>query len=343
MWQVIRPAERDPERWGQARCNDGSATSVAVNNPVGGSKDWVIRVAGGYYCDETSLPCSKRPKRFTTGIGVRGEVLGDGADWPGHATGMFMRDAQVNPDFAGANHALLHYCSSDLWLGENPDKQPNSASQDGWYFTGRINFRAGIEALELAGMDRSDPQTRVLLVGQSSGGIGLANNLHLVTELFPKQVEADGVKVIIDGGWIPPLPMQPAFQVNRWGTLLPACEAQMRKDGRDPAECLFGVNWYPFWKQAGVDVLVAQSGLDVTQLKQLGIEGSVARSVFRDQVRESLMVADHVLSGGWSYHVLAFDMRLSASPFGHLFYEQAEGMWRDEEPKRVFHRYNEAP
>lgn len=336
-WSVIRPGERDPERWGGARCNDGRATSVAISRPAELSDQWVIRIAGGFFCDERTLPCSDREERHRTPLAVRGKVLSDGEIFRGAQAGLFSRDPVRNPDLHGANQVLLHYCSSDLWLGEDPERQPNSGSAEGWYFTGRSNFRAGIEVLDL------EPEAAVLIVAQSSGGIGLSNNLHLVRELFAPQIERGRLDVVFEGAWVPDLEMRDEYRIARWGSPLPACAQEMRSEGRDPDECLFGPTWYPFWKEAGVDVLIAQSALDITQLEQVGVETALEREAWRDRTKASLQIPERVVSGGFRYHVFAFDPRVGDSRIGRMFRDQVGALLRDREPTRVFHRYEDPP
>lgn len=316
--------------------------SLAVDRSPSGSDVWVVQIAGGFYCDDDVLQCADRPTRFITALAHDREVIPDGGRWPGIRAGLFSRDPEDNPTFHDANHVVVHYCSSDLWLGDRTDRQPNTGSEQGWYFSGRHVLAAGLGSLPEVGFDPADPDTRVLLVGQSSGGIGLASNLDTVVGAFPALVGTDRLKVVIDGGWVAPMPLDRVMRVNRWGPMLPACEAEKRAAGIDPITCVFGPEWLPHWERAGIDVLVAQSGLDSAQLKTLRIRPE-ERGGFRGEVLASFDGVDHVVSGGFAYHLLAFDPKVGRSEFGTRFLGALDRFWKTGEPEQVLHRYEDAP
>lgn len=341
-WTVIRPAERDPERWGAARCNDGTATSVAYRASPTGSRAWVVRVNGGFYCDDAVLLCSRRPAHETTALGPTGRPIPDGGRWSNQEYGLFLRDPEKNPLW-DANQAILDYCTSDVWLGEATERRPTTGSPDGWYFTGRHAFRAGLGSLETVGFDPAHPETRLLVVGQSAGGVGLTANLPALQDLYPDLIAGQRLKVVFDGAWIAPVPIDDRLRLNTWGSLLAPCEADRRTAGEDPVSCLFGPVWYPYWAASGIDLLVAQSGLDVTQAKHLGVEGALGRGELRDRTRATLEGVPRVVSGGFAYHLIAFDRSTSDTAMGRALFESVDALWQGREAHPVFHRYDEPP
>lgn len=342
-WTVIRPADRDPARWGAARCNDGSATSVVWRPSPSGSHTWVVRVNGGFYCDDGAVPCATRAPEMTTALGPAGKPIPDGGRWGGGEAGLFSRDPAINPRFWDANQAFLDYCTSDVWLGESTERRPTTGSPDGWYFSGRHAFRAGFESLEAVGLDPADPKAKLLVVGQSSGGLGLVANLPFLEQRFPAMVADHRVKAVVDGGWIAPVPIDDRVRLNRWGALHPACEADRRAAGEDPAACLFGPVWYPYWAASGVDLLVAQSGQDVTQVKHLQVEGALGRGELAERTRHTLEGVPRVVSANYPYHLVSFDPRLPETPLGEAFLQGVDALWSGGEARRVFLRYDEAP
>ena len=130
---AVKPAERD-ERWVDARCNDGSPFAYRYRPGAPGATTWVVNLAGGFFCDDQRAPCAERKPRLRTTL-----PAADGAPTPMKSEGIFSLAPGTNPTFATAHHVDAHYCSSDLWVGDRTDRQPNSADPEGWFFSGRRN------------------------------------------------------------------------------------------------------------------------------------------------------------------------------------------------------------
>jgi len=159
--EMVKPAERDPERWAAARCNDGTPFAIEVQlSPISLTQereihDWVIFLKGGGFCDDNAISCQGRPPslRSTPPAGDRTIV-----DFPKSA-GIFNRDSGRNSTFHEANFVHAYYCSSDMWSGATAERRETVADPAGWYFSGRLNVAAMIEALqERYGLDDGNPR-----------------------------------------------------------------------------------------------------------------------------------------------------------------------------------------
>lgn len=332
--EVIKPAVRDPARWSQARCNDGTPAGLLVRKPEAGSTTWVVKVAGGFFCEDEKVPCGGREARLTTTL--KGD---DGAKVEIGRQGLFSLDAAQNPTFASANHVSLGYCSSDLWLGASTERQPTPAAADGWYFSGRHNFRAAIESLTAQmGLDDSNPDTSVLLVGHSAGGAGVVGNLDVVQELLPGVVGRGKLKVLLDGSWIPTQPVDKLPTADKWGPVHPTCDKEV-PDGRT---CVYGPTWWPYVEKTGIPVLVAISAIDVTQTRVFLPERTAeAAEAWRKNTLASLEGLPWVFSEGRAYHVLSFEPGFHNGPAeGPKFSELVTRFWEGGTPTRVLFGYD---
>ena len=75
--EVVVPAERNA-KWADARCNDGTPFGMTFNKSKTGSDNWVIKVGGGYFCDDKFEMCSERAGMLTTGVSRNGKLIADG-------------------------------------------------------------------------------------------------------------------------------------------------------------------------------------------------------------------------------------------------------------------------
>lgn len=313
---LLKPAALDG-RWAHARCNDGSPFGLTLRDQ--GSDTWVIKVAGGYFCDDVITPCRSREPRFTTS--PKAPSL-DGV-------GLFSRDPSVNPHFASANHVELHYCSSDLWLGDGTDRRETTGDPEGWYFAGRHNLRAGLELLlRDHGLDRADG---VLIVGHSAGGMGVVGSFDTIASL----VGQDKLKVVLDGAWVPPQPLERTPRADRWGPLHPQCAAAVE----DPVTCVFGPVWYPWLRDTGVPILVQQSGIDPTQTRVYDVKRGPKLAAWRQGARDSMAEVGWLFSGGSRYHVLSFEPKFDAGD--PSFADVLGRFWTGGAPERVLFDYEE--
>ena len=124
-----------------------------------------------------------------------------------------------NPAFCNHGHVLVPYCSSDLWLGSDNlrrntsdfssllKEEPcdccnqecfryNPTSEDLQFtFRGQTIFRSVLKTLNR--LYKLETASEIVLVGSSSGGIGVLSSAKWVSEVF----ETVNIKVIADSSW----------------------------------------------------------------------------------------------------------------------------------------------
>jgi len=86
----VKPAERDPDTWGRARCNDG--TAFAYTWRQGREPTWVVHLSGGFFCEDERALCSDRKPRLRTTV-----TEADGATVRARGAGVMSADPAVNP------------------------------------------------------------------------------------------------------------------------------------------------------------------------------------------------------------------------------------------------------
>lgn len=330
-FEIVQPSARDA-KWSDAVCNDGSPFALEVRDQ--GSDVWVISFSGGYFCDDEAVPCAARARRLTTTLPAK-----DGQRRAEAREGVFSRNPLKNPTFHDANHVDLHYCSSDLWLGERTGRQATGASERGWHFAGRRNARAGLEYLKTAGLDPTD---RILVIGYSAGGLGAVGNIDTLLDVYGEQHGRGALKIVLDGSWIPTWSTDAMPKANRWGPTHTACEQEKTSEGLDPLGCVFGPEWWPYVASTGVPILVQISGQDTTQMPAFGVDEAPDKQRWREAVRASLDGVPWVFSGGQPYHVLSHNRRFDKSAAEHGSFQQllAE-FWAGEPARQVFFNYAE--
>ncbi len=294
-WEAVTPALRDPARWADARCNDGSPFTFRLRLSRTGSRTWVFALRGGGLCDDHALPCWTRKRELTTAPPQIDRELFRPDDKTG---GVFLRDAAVNPAFASANHVFGPYCSSDAWSGARTERVATTGSPDGWFFAGRLNARALLEAVIAAyGLDDTAPDTRVLWAGESAGCVGALATADLAATALPLTAGAGRLKVELDAAWLvagwddPAAPLGLAAEPDRevvgrafvwWGGQVgPLCEAGRAAAGGQASDCLFGALGLPYLQDAppaglGLPVFVQQSLQDEELLTFHGLQGDPA-------------------------------------------------------------------
>lgn len=343
--EVVKPAVRDPARWAQARCNDGTPFAFRLSLAPTPSPVWVIQLEGGGYCDDATLLCAERETRLTTTL-----PLADRGTGPLATQGIFSRDVARNPTFAGANHVFAHYCSSDFWHGATTDLRPSAVSPGGWYYSGRANVRAMFEVLaQRYGLDDENPALEVLFGGNSAGAFGAQFNSLFVAEALPKTRTAGRLKLLLDAPWFldwddPANRIVNATVRDRevwrsaqayWGaTGDPECEASVD----DPIDCWFGATWYPF-VSARQPTFVQISQLD----EVIGLEihptlaaDEAASDAWRAQVGATTANVAWLFSGTEPYHVLTIsDRGWATGPPGSTLREMVSRFFDDGPPERV--------
>ena len=66
--ETVRPALRNPKLYGKERCNDGTPFTFFIEKGYDGeyqSKNWVIYLKGGLFCDDDAYLCSERERELT--------------------------------------------------------------------------------------------------------------------------------------------------------------------------------------------------------------------------------------------------------------------------------------
>ncbi|UXI70119.1 pectinacetylesterase family protein [Tahibacter amnicola] len=367
-WLTVKPAEMD-SHWAQARCNDGSAAGYEFRPSPTGSKNWVILFEGGGSCDDLTLQCANRNHRLTTT-----SPIGNG-QWRRipHA-GILNPLPTVNPDFYAANLVQLNYCSSDQWSGATSLRRITSAtpgctdaSTCGWYFSGRANVQAALESLQREHGLVDDGSQRVLFVGTSAGGFGLAANAEALTTLLPVTHQADRLRFVIDGafvldGWDVPghtigdshltnvnavAAQNRRFWRARFDTF---CEADRIARGLDPSLCTFLSVDYSYLTSAtnglGLKVLLQNSTLDAVAVARLGLDdlNDPAREEWRCRMTQALAAAPWLFSSGDVYHTLSgSNTAFNAGQNGRTYRDLVGRFWRDETPRRYVYRNPACP
>jgi hypothetical protein len=278
----VKPAERDPGRWADARCNDGSPFAFRVRPSPVRSTQWVIDLRGGGVCDDNAVPCFRPPDlQSSTPDPDRAAIV------PVEDVGGIQDDRpDRNPRLFEANHVFAWYCSSDFWAGTETWRLPTMGDPEkGWYFSGRVNARVLVESLQALYGLSDDDGVRVVWAGTSSGAIGAAATVDLAADRLPGLAASGRLMLLPDAGWLvaswdePDMRIGMATEPDAEVMRLAArrfhygfgarCERERSYAGGFPADCLFGVHWFPAIAGPrpdglGLPVLVTQSLMDDT-------------------------------------------------------------------------------
>lgn len=353
--EIVKPAERDPELWATAVCNDGTPFAFTFDASPIGSTDWVIHLEGGGACSGIGEDCGSRAPQLTTTLDGA-----DGSTVPQVNWLLVSRDPAINPTFHDANFVLASYCSSDFWSGTKTEPTPVTGVPEGWYFAGRINVTAMLETLiQQYGLDDSNPETRVLFAGSSAGGVGVIANADNIAARLP-QTAADGrLKLVNDAGYAPDLRGVVSEEVDEtfmgsltaydiWGSKVnPLCEQAQIAAGELPATCILGAVSYPYItaeapEGLGLPYLVQESSLDGAIMNRAGVRmrqplDRAAIIAVRNAILDSLIDVEWAFSGGeTSYHTLLPRRGWTmTSPEGVSFRDLLTAFWEDGTPQRV--------
>lgn len=167
------------------RCMDGSMTGYYFREGV--PDTFVIFMHGGGGC-YSEVTCKKWAKAKGSSKDLARTQSGDHAGVAGD-------NCSTNPYFCNATAAIVPYCTGDEHRGNNTVA---SEATFGWIFDGHANFVAIIE--ELVNTRGLGNAKRILLTGNSAGGLGVFYNLDWLAERFPN---AD-VKGAPTAGWFLP-------------------------------------------------------------------------------------------------------------------------------------------
>lgn len=260
-----------------ARCLDGTPGGFYFQNAslAADSKKYIIYIDGGGECT-TEAMCTAQLK---TSLGSSNYFAKNFAQFG------FYNDNSCaqNPGLCTWNHVHLPYCTQDLHSG-----MITEASQSTWgmYFSGKFNFDALIDMLELHyGLDQAD---QVILTGASAGGIGVWLHLDGLAARLPK---ARVVGAPVAGFYFEAFPytgpnhtssVLADFSPGAWpgiyqlwnSTVDTTCKEALSES---PWRCLLSNNSFPFIStatfitQAQTDevVLIAHDWLPQSQMTQL--------------------------------------------------------------------------
>jgi hypothetical protein len=258
------------------RCLDGSPAGFYIQQASTMQSTWVIYLEGGGACADKDS-CTERA---TTS-------LGSSTHWP---DGKWPKAFSLadDPDFAAANHVFVPYCSGDEHSGTNLN---TTAESFGLYFQGHLNLARMLERLH--SHHGLGDGARMLLTGQSAGGIGAFKNADFVSDKLERLgLSNTTLKAAPNAGWFWPgdpralpagvgmpivfenwtaTPLSPtnwsaptALMVKLWGAFLPpACTSAMASKGLDPTFCNSVHNVYTHTK---VPVLTIENQFDSYQL-----------------------------------------------------------------------------
>jgi len=176
----------------EAVCNDGTEAAYFHSLDEENVQDIVIWLQGGGAC-HTEETCSERclqekVGKCTTGVGTRQQK------------GILSDNPHENPPFHDYYKVWVHYCSSDLFIGNRTVEM----KQGTFYFRGQQIMDALIRSLDVhVGISRA---RNVVLTGTSAGGIGTVFNCNQLQALLPDV----SVRCIPDGApgvYAPDLPV----------------------------------------------------------------------------------------------------------------------------------------
>jgi len=132
---------------------------------------------------------------------------GGSTNWPAtrdplhnKALGILSDDPDVNPDFHGAHHVQVPYCTGDGHQGTVT--KPTSA-QWGYYFSGHVNFELIVQHI-VDTIPAAKDATKVLLTGNSAGGIGTFHNCDFLADKLASLGISAEVSCAPKAGWFVP-------------------------------------------------------------------------------------------------------------------------------------------
>jgi len=168
-------------------CMDGSMAGYYIRK---GSDPnlFVIYLQGGGRCSDP-IECERRVNTDR----------GSSINYPlTTKEGDFLNPAcDKNPLFCKASAVFIPYCSSDGHMGT----AAKSEVPWGYYFEGRLNFKAVTERLASEnGLHDTNEEMMVLVTGKSAGGVGALTNVDWLQERLPLAT----VKTAPDAGWSEP-------------------------------------------------------------------------------------------------------------------------------------------
>ena len=178
------------------RCMDGTMAGYYVRKGTDGGETFAIFLQGGGGCND-EVKCKARANgELGSSKNLKPNQTPKAID-EGQAP-MLQADCTLNPDFCKATAVYVPYCSSDGWSG---NRTTPDATSWGFYFSGHANLMRVVDALVDKHGLGAPANTRVLLAGQSAGGIGTWKNADFLQQRLGAGV---AVKASPNAGWFDP-------------------------------------------------------------------------------------------------------------------------------------------
>lgn len=177
---------------------DGSMAGYFYQGPSNSQDTWVIHMDGGGGCT-TKASCDK--------WATKGNDVGGSTRWPdtreplhNKALHILSDDPSGNPDFYQYHHVQVPYCTADSHTGRVTS--PTSA-QWGYYFSGHLNFELIVQHI-VDTIPAAKNAKRVLLTGNSAGGIGTIANCDFLSDKLASLGVSAEVSCAPKAGWFVP-------------------------------------------------------------------------------------------------------------------------------------------
>lgn len=198
-----------------AVCNDGSPAVIYIRPAPAGSVDadrWIVWLEPGGGCNSASA-CRQRWCGNLIGK-MTSRFAPDGI----RATGLFV-DRPDN-DFAGWNHVVAYYCSSDSWSGRQRTRAVDEGGMlptyelyvHGAHIVDAIFDVLGDGAVSDDGtmtMPTIDGAAMILLAGSSAGAGGVRSNADRIGERLRTTNPSVDYRIVVDAGFYPVDPHPP--------------------------------------------------------------------------------------------------------------------------------------
>lgn len=169
------------------RCMDGTMAGYYIRQ--GDPNIFIININGGGACN-TPDKCAERVKSKKGSSKYFSSTI--------KGINFLDSDCTTNPGFCDATHVHIPYCTSD---GHRGSAEPSNGGfwYNQYYFDGHSNFKAIINLLILDDGLKDSSDTKVLLTGNSAGGVGVYVNIDGLKARIPKAI----VMGAPQAGWLP--------------------------------------------------------------------------------------------------------------------------------------------
>jgi len=174
-------------------CNDGTpAVFFTRKSSDPDEHRWIIRFEGGGNC-ATENTCATRwadrPQDMTT--------IWDEEIFEDEEGGILCASPHLNPDFYDWNHAYVHYCSSDSWMGTV--YEGDEGNDLPYHFIGSFILEGTLdELLHHHGMTSA---SQIVVTGLSVGAAGVLNYVDRIYDFLGEKAHEAEVFFVADAGW----------------------------------------------------------------------------------------------------------------------------------------------